>query len=62
MSERMLTHIPDVTMLEDSVLNAKRFGQNESYIFDPRNSLNITEASINELLANISISALSLNA
>jgi hypothetical protein len=52
---------PDVTMLEDSVLNAKRFGQNESYTFDPRDSINITEASINELLANISISALSLS-
>jgi hypothetical protein len=48
-------------MLEDSVLNTKRFGQNESYTFDPRTSLNITEASINELLANVSISALSLN-
>jgi hypothetical protein len=30
-------------------------------VFDPRKSLNITEASINELLANVSISALSLN-
>jgi hypothetical protein len=38
-----------------------RFGPNASYSFDPRDSLNITEASINELLANVSISALSLN-
>ena len=48
-------------MLQDTTLNIHRFGQNGSYKFDPRQSLNITEASINALLANVTISALSLN-
>ena len=50
----------DYTIILDSALNPIRF-TDASFVFDPRESLNITEASINELLANVSISTLSLN-
>lgn len=51
----------DYTYLEDTVLNTKRFTRAEAIAFDPRPSFNITEASLNEVLANVTISALSLN-
>ncbi|KAJ8112754.1 hypothetical protein OPT61_g4949 [Boeremia exigua] len=47
----------EFTRLEDSVLNRNRF----QTFFDPRGDLNLTEASLNDILANITISALSLN-
>jgi hypothetical protein len=49
------------TILEDSVVNIRRFGQNDTYVFDPRTSLDISEATMNALLANATISALLLN-
>ncbi|KAJ4982633.1 hypothetical protein SVAN01_11870 [Stagonosporopsis vannaccii] len=49
------------TTLQDSVFNTVRFGRNSSFRFDPHSVLNITEASINSLIANVTISALSLN-
>lgn len=52
---------PDYTILEHSILNLKRFGQNSSFMFDPREHLTINRASINELVADVTISALSLN-
>ncbi|KAJ8115503.1 hypothetical protein OPT61_g2868 [Boeremia exigua] len=61
-----MEHMPvnisnNYTTLQDSVFNLVRFGRNSSFRFDPHSVLNITEASINGLLANVTISALSLN-
>jgi hypothetical protein len=49
--------------LEDSIFNKRRFEPGPSGVneFDPRASLDMTEDTINEFLANVTISALSLN-
>ena len=53
--------LDEYTLLQDSILNTDRYSGVSRNPWDPRDFLNITEESLNALLINVTISALSLN-
>ncbi|KAF3040370.1 hypothetical protein E8E11_000370 [Didymella keratinophila] len=51
----------DYTILPDSIPNTERYTRNTTLAFDPRRHLKISEALIDELIANVTFSALLLD-
>jgi hypothetical protein len=51
----------DLSFLQETNFNPFRSNRSNRYFFDPTTDFNVTEASINSMLANISISVLSLD-